>query len=356
MDPPPPPSSVSNPPASLSPSQLQQQTAQGSPSKDNAAGNTATTEAPPPATSGVKESTDQMEQSSTSNSDYGSENMFPPPPPPPHSSSSASASALPAASSSTIIASMSVSTSTTTSSSTTTTITAGHNNNNDNDNKNNSAMTSTTSSTTATTTSVVATSLIGSDSMDAQQHAPRAAFAVPSSGGNPTQGRSGGQRGLMHKASSASLGAQLALQQQQQRKQIDMAEEKAKRHDLVLERKLQEMTRFIDHRHYLDDDVVQLLAQMCKDFLTETLKGGARLAKHRGSKRLEVKDVKGFTERKYPVRVPGFRERDAPVQPVERIAASKLVNPSMQHRQRMALIRRFQNQALKKTAASSNPN
>jgi len=90
--------------------------------------------------------------------------------------------------------------------------------------------------------------------------------------------------------------------------------------------------RIQDGEGKLDYDAVKLLEQLAEEFAEECLQMGGAMAQHRGSKKMEIKDVMTYLERQYHMRVPGFgppnlgtfqRRKDNPI-----------------HRERLAAVRR----------------
>lgn len=102
---------------------------------------------------------------------------------------------------------------------------------------------------------------------------------------------------------------------------------------LVPEQRFQEaVERLQDGEGKLDEDAAKLLGQLAEEFAKECLQMGGALAQHRGSKKMEIKDVMTYLERQHHMRVPGFgppnlstfhRRKDNPI-----------------HRERLAAVRR----------------
>lgn len=102
---------------------------------------------------------------------------------------------------------------------------------------------------------------------------------------------------------------------------------------LVPEQRFQDaVERLQDGEGKLDEDAAKLLGQLAEEFAKECLEMGGALAQHRGSKKMEIKDVMTYLERQHHMRVPGFgppnlgtfhRRKDNPI-----------------HRERLAAVRR----------------
>lgn len=70
--------------------------------------------------------------------------------------------------------------------------------------------------------------------------------------------------------------------------------------------RLQELVNEIDPREQLDEEVEDLLLNIADDFVDNVVTNACKLAKHRGSKTLEVKDVQLILEKDWNLFIPGF--------------------------------------------------
>ncbi|KZO92611.1 hypothetical protein CALVIDRAFT_601421 [Calocera viscosa TUFC12733] len=86
---------------------------------------------------------------------------------------------------------------------------------------------------------------------------------------------------------------------------------------------LQQMAYALDPEAVLDREAEELLLDAVFDFVSRTSEFGSRLARHRGSDTLQVKDVQLYLERHLGIRVPGFAtEETRQPQPDLPVAAS----------------------------------
>jgi len=69
---------------------------------------------------------------------------------------------------------------------------------------------------------------------------------------------------------------------------------------------IEQMAYQLDPEASLEKDTEELLIDAVFDFVKSTTEFGSRLAKHRGSETLAVKDVQLYLERHLGIRVPGF--------------------------------------------------
>merc|ERR1712194_782366 len=84
---------------------------------------------------------------------------------------------------------------------------------------------------------------------------------------------------------------------------------------LLTKRKLESLTGSIQHQassghpveHItLSPEVAEVLCELAADFVENAAGFGCRLAKHRKSKVLEVRDLQAYLGRNWDIRIPGF--------------------------------------------------
>lgn len=97
-------------------------------------------------------------------------------------------------------------------------------------------------------------------------------------------------------------------------------------------RRLQELVKEVDPLEQLDEDVEEVLMQIADDFIENVVTASCKIAKHRKSNSLDIKDVQLHLERSWGMWVPGFGSDE--LRPYKRSSATEA------HKQRMALIRK----------------
>ncbi|XP_078736000.1 LOW QUALITY PROTEIN: transcription initiation factor TFIID subunit 12 [Lampetra fluviatilis] len=101
----------------------------------------------------------------------------------------------------------------------------------------------------------------------------------------------------------------------------------------VLSRKrLQDLVREVDPNEQLDDDVEEMLLQIADDFIENVVSAACKLARHRKSSSLEVRDLQLHLERQWNMRIPGFGSEE--IRPYKKSCTTEA------HKQRLALIRK----------------
>lgn len=97
-------------------------------------------------------------------------------------------------------------------------------------------------------------------------------------------------------------------------------------------RRLQELVKEVDPMEQLDDDVEEVLMHIADDFIENVVSAACKIAKHRKSSTLEVKDVQMHLERNWNIYVPGYGSDE--LRPYKKAATTEA------HKQRMALIKK----------------
>eukprot|EP00656_Telonema_subtile_P029227 TRINITY_DN32399_c0_g1_i2.p2 TRINITY_DN32399_c0_g1~~TRINITY_DN32399_c0_g1_i2.p2 ORF type:complete len:158 (-),score=28.10 TRINITY_DN32399_c0_g1_i2:226-699(-) len=109
---------------------------------------------------------------------------------------------------------------------------------------------------------------------------------------------------------------------------------------LLTKRKLESLTGSIQHQapgrvngsieHItLSPEVAEVLCELAADFVENAAAFGCRLAKHRKSKVLEVRDLQAYLGRNWDIRIPGFGTID------DRVHKNK---PTDAHRQKVVTV------------------
>lgn len=101
---------------------------------------------------------------------------------------------------------------------------------------------------------------------------------------------------------------------------------------VVNKQRISELVREVDPNEQLDEDVEEMLLAIADDFIESTVNAACRLAKHRGARSLDVKDVQTYLERNWHMWIPGFGTDE--LRPYKRSQTTEA------HKQRLALIRK----------------
>ncbi|KAF9203342.1 hypothetical protein BGZ49_006527 [Haplosporangium sp. Z 27] len=88
---------------------------------------------------------------------------------------------------------------------------------------------------------------------------------------------------------------------------LDMVENPS---SLITKRKIQEMVAQIDPSERLEPEVEDILLELADEFIESVTQFASRLATHRKSSTLEVKDVQLHLERNWNIRIPGFASEE----------------------------------------------
>eukprot|EP01121_Diplochlamys_sp_Union-15-3_P019685 TRINITY_DN7483_c0_g1_i3.p1 TRINITY_DN7483_c0_g1~~TRINITY_DN7483_c0_g1_i3.p1 ORF type:complete len:204 (+),score=33.99 TRINITY_DN7483_c0_g1_i3:48-659(+) len=102
---------------------------------------------------------------------------------------------------------------------------------------------------------------------------------------------------------------------------------------IITAQKLQALCKQIDQYKQLDNEAVEVLMRVADEFLDQVTNNSCSLARHRGSKTLEVKDIKLCLERDFGIKIPGYDDSNKPPN------AQRTSNDDI-HQKRLSLIRR----------------
>lgn len=106
---------------------------------------------------------------------------------------------------------------------------------------------------------------------------------------------------------------------------------------VLTKQRLQELVNEIDPREQLDEEVEDLLLNIADDFIDNVVTNACKLAKHRGAKTLEVKDVQLILEKEWNLFIPGF----GPLALTNEFKQLYKKSPATEaHKQRLALIKK----------------
>ncbi|AET39319.1 Taf12p Ecym_4254 [Eremothecium cymbalariae DBVPG len=122
---------------------------------------------------------------------------------------------------------------------------------------------------------------------------------------------------------------------------------------VMSKRKLRELVKSVgiddgDGETTIDGDVEELLLDLADDFITNVTSFACRLAKHRKSDNLDVRDIQLHLERNWNIRTPGYS--------ADEIRSTKKWNSTPAYGQKMQVITSAKAAKLSPTAASTNVN
>ncbi|KAF3912932.1 hypothetical protein AA313_de0209648 [Arthrobotrys entomopaga] len=96
---------------------------------------------------------------------------------------------------------------------------------------------------------------------------------------------------------------------------------------LLSKRKLQELVRQIDPEESLSPEVEESVLELTDDFVDSLLTYACRMAKHRGSDTLDIRDIQMTLERNWNIRIPGYSMDD--------IRTVRKFNPTASYQQKL---------------------
>ncbi|KAG0347739.1 Transcription initiation factor TFIID subunit 12 [Podila humilis] len=108
---------------------------------------------------------------------------------------------------------------------------------------------------------------------------------------------------------------------------LDMSENST---GLITKRKIQEMVAQIDPSERLEPEVEDILLELADEFIESVTQFSCKLATHRKSSTLEVKDIQLHLERNWNIRIPGFAS--------EEIRSVRKSNVPASHTQKLAAV------------------
>ncbi|KAI9295237.1 hypothetical protein K502DRAFT_291205 [Neoconidiobolus thromboides FSU 785] len=79
---------------------------------------------------------------------------------------------------------------------------------------------------------------------------------------------------------------------------------------LVSKRRIQDLVSKINPLERMDPDAEDILLEIADEFIESVVGTACRLAKHRKTQNLEVKDVQLHLERNWNIRIPGFASEE----------------------------------------------
>ncbi|KAF3926672.1 hypothetical protein ABW21_db0202096 [Orbilia brochopaga] len=96
---------------------------------------------------------------------------------------------------------------------------------------------------------------------------------------------------------------------------------------LLSKRKLHELVKQIDPNETLDPEVEESILELTEDFVDTLLTYACRMAKHRGSDTLDIRDIQMILERNWNIRIPGYSMDD--------IRTVRKFNPTPSYQQKL---------------------
>ncbi|KAI8810458.1 transcription initiation factor TFIID subunit A-domain-containing protein [Cladochytrium replicatum] len=105
-------------------------------------------------------------------------------------------------------------------------------------------------------------------------------------------------------------------------------------------RKISEFVQQLDPKEKLDPDVEDILLEIADDFVEQVTTFACKLARHRKSRRVELKDIQMPLEKNWNIRIPGF-SADSPI----RSNSNKKTNLNTHHTARVDAVRKSAKEA-----------